>query len=359
MNSMSEDQRIPDIRISEFFDKALAAGVPHTSLVGLLTAQGWREKDVYRALGTHIRNTLGLDIPRRSGSGASAKDAFFYLLIFSTLATWTINLGSLAFQLIERWFADPLFSNSMQTYENYAITWALAAILIAYPLYLLISRAVLRDAAADPEKLDSGIRKWLTYMALVIAASVFMGDLICALAFLLRGELTSRFLSKAFVVLALSGGVFFYYFGGLRNAEVQKTSRDRWMAGMSAAAVALMLVFGFLQLGPPRTQRALRADSQRVQQLYQHGNQVENYWKSHASQLPASLDSVSGPKLDPITRARYEYHPGQGSQYELCAEFAQQSPNGDNQDTWDHPAGHHCFPLNATASPQYPNSPID
>ena len=235
----------------------------------------------------------------------------------------------------------------------------LAAILIAYPLYLLISRTVLRDAAADPEKLESGIRKWLTYMALVIAASVFMGDLICALAFLLRGELTSRFLCKSFVVLALSGGVFYYYFGGLRNTDSAKTTfrRDRWMAGISAAAVALMLVLGFLQLGPPRAQRALRADSQRVQQLYQLGSEVQNYWKSHASQLPASIDSLPGSHLDPVTRAHYEYRPGQGSQYELCAEFAQPSPIGDNRpdpDTWNHPVGHYCFSLDASAQLGYP-----
>ena len=355
---MSDDQRIPDSRVSEFFDKALAAGVPYSSLAGLLAAQGWREKDAYRALGTHIRSTLGIDVPCRSGSGASAKDAFFYLLIFATLATWTINLGSLAFQLIDRWLADPLFFYSAQSSGNYAITWALAAILIAFPLYLLISRAVLRDAAAEPEKLDSGIRKWLTYMALVVAASVFMGDLICALAFLLRGELTSRFLAKAFVVLALSGGVFFYYIGGLRNAEVLKTSRDRWMAGLSSAAVVLMLVLGFLQLGPPRAQRAVRADAQRIQQLYRLGNQIHAYWQSHGSGIPASIDSVAGPHLDPITRTRYEYHPGQGSQYQLCADFAQPSPGGDNQDTWNHPAGHHCFVLDASAQLTYPSGNI-
>jgi hypothetical protein len=357
---MSEDHQIPENRVSEFFEKALAAGVPYSSLTGLLAAQGWREKDAYRALGTHIRNTLGIDVPRRSSAGASAKDAFFYLLIFATLATWTVNLGSLAFQLIERWLADPLFTRFQEPWSKELITWSLASILVAYPLYLLISRAVLRDVASDPEKLDSGIRKWLTYMALVVAASIFMGDLICALAFLLRGEITSRFLAKSFVVLVLSGGVFFYYFGGLRNTDAAKTSfaRDRWMAGLSSAAVVLMLVLGFLQLGPPRTQRDLRADAQRVQQLYQLGEQVENYWKSHPSQLPASLDSVSGAKLDPVTRARYEYHSGQGSQYELCADFAQPSPSDDNRPDsgiWSHPAGHHCFSLDASTPMTYPS----
>ena len=222
--------------------------------------------------------------------------------------------------------------------------------IIAFPLYLLLTRAVLREAAADPEKLDSDVRKFITYMALVVAASIFTGDLICALAFLLRGELTSRFLAKAFVVFALSGGVFWYYFLGLRNTEALKTSRDRSGALISSAVVALMLVLGFLQLGPPRTQRSLRADSQRVQQLYQLGNNIENYWRSHASQLPTSIDTLPGQHLDPITHAYYEYRPIKNSQFELCANFAQPSQTVENGPTiWTHPAGRHCFLLDATA----------
>ncbi len=260
-----------DARIAEVIEKALAAGIPHESLVGVLTARGWPEKEVYDALADHYQRLTGIDIPRRSGAGASAKDAFFYLLIFSTLATWTIGLGTLAFTLIDRWLADPLFTGYQQTFDTYIITSSLAAVIVAFPLYLLISRTVLGEAAAHPEKLDSSIRKWLTYMALVIAACVFMGDLITALAYLLRGELTSRFLAKAFVVLALSGGVFFYYFGGLRKTELTpaRLNRDRLMAGLSSAFVVLMVIIGFFNLGTPSSQRELRADAQRVQQLYQ------------------------------------------------------------------------------------------
>jgi hypothetical protein len=343
--------------LSEFLLKTLGNGIDTPSVIGVLAANGWREKDIYRALGNHFRNTLGVDVPRRTHAGAAAKDAFFYLLIFSTLATWTLGLGTLAFQLIDRWLADPLFSPYGQQFETYEITWSLAAILVAFPLYLLLSRTVLHDQAADPEKLEAGIRKWLTYMALVIAASIFMGDLIRALAFLLRGEITSRFLAKAFVVLALSGGVFFYYFGGLRNTEIKKAGRDRAMAIISSAAVTLMLVLGFLQLGAPRNQRALRADEQRVQQIYQLASQVQTYWNSHASQLPPSTDALNGQHLDPETRRRFDYHPGQGSQYRLCATFAKPSASGKNfpdSATWTHPAGPHCFQLDASAQLPYP-----
>jgi Domain of unknown function (DUF5671) len=351
----------PDPRIAEFIEKALAAGIPHESLVGILTAQGWPEKEVYDALADHYRRLTGIDVPRRAGAGASAKEAFFYLLIFSTLATWTIGFGCLAFALIDRWMADPLFYGYQQTFDTYTITLSLAALMVAFPLYLLISRTVVAEAAVHPEKLDSPIRKWLTYMALVVAASVFMGDLIAALAYLLRGELTSRFLAKSLVVLALSGGVFFYYFGGLRKTDAApaKLGRNKLMGALSSAVVVLMVVLGFVQLGPPSAQREFRADAQRVRQLYQLSTEIKNYWTSHGSQLPPGIDQLpSRAYVDPITHAHYEYHPKQGSQYELCASFARSSDRREiasaSPNPWIHPAGHHCFPLDASVMTQFP-----
>jgi hypothetical protein len=380
-----------DNQIQEFLPKALAAGVPQASLVALLTAHGWREKDVYRALGDHLRSTLGVEVPRRPGSGTGAREAFFYLLIFSTLATWTTSLGCLAFQFINHCFPDPLFTGFQQL-ETYETTWSLAALLVAFPIYLLITRAVLIEAAADPARLeasfDSSIRKWLTYMALVVAASIFMGDLICALAFLLRGEVTSRFLLKALVVLALSGGVFYYYFGGLHTSETANpapnpeaipedspetsdgaheavprshTGPNRTMLILSGIAVALMLVLGFTQLGAPRNQRALLADRQRVQNLYLLSSQIEGYYRTHNSQLPPSIGNLPGRHIDPLTLAPYQYQPGSGSQFSICADFTAESQNSEStqetntaSETWHHPAGHHCFSEDATSPLPYP-----
>lgn len=347
-------------RLAAFIEKALTAGMPHATLVGVLTARGWPEKEIYGALADYYQRTSGIEIPRRAGSGTSAKEAFFYLLIFSTLATWTIGFGCLAFALIDRWLADPLFSPYQQPFEAYTISTSLAALMVAFPLYLLLTRAVVRDGAAHPEKLDSSIRKWLTYMALVIAAAVFMGDLIGALGYLLRGELTSRFLLKSLVVMILSGGVFFYYYGGLRKSDdpPARLNRDKLMAAISSLLVVVLVVLGFSQSGPPRVQREFRADSRRVQQLYGLTLTIKNYWMSHGSQLPAGLEQLPGNAFaDPITHAAYEYHPMQGSQYQLCATFVRSSdrpegPSGPNP--WVHPAGHHCFPLDAAGMAQFP-----
>ena len=67
------------------------------------------------------------------------------------------------------------------------------------------------DAGAHPEKLESAVRKWVTYIALLIAAGLVIGDLIMFLSYFLRGELTPRFFWRVITVLAIAGGVFWYY----------------------------------------------------------------------------------------------------------------------------------------------------
>lgn len=57
----------------------------------------------------------------------------------------------------------------------------------------------------------------LSYIALFVAASVAMGDLITFLTFFLHGELTIRLVLKVATVLVIAGGVFWYYLDWLRQ----------------------------------------------------------------------------------------------------------------------------------------------
>ena len=356
-----------DPKIQAFIESAKASGASDQSIVGILAARGWPEKDVYEALAGHYERVTGTIIPVRGAGGTGAKDAFFYLLVFSTLATWTIGLGSLAFSLIDRWLSDTLFSANYaygSQYEMYSIASEMASVLVAFPVFLLVSRAVVRDGRKNPEKLDSAVRRWLTYMALVVAAGVFIGDLITVLTYFLRGEMTSRFLTKALVVLLLSGGVFFYYYSGLRKSEQAPDQaarrRDVWMAGLSAVAAGVMVIFGFLQIGSPSTQRMLRADQKRVQDVYQLSVQISSRWKADSSKLPEHLDELTGVAIaDPITRAQYEYRVQGGSKYELCAVFSTASERAretSSPPAWSHTAGRYCFQLDASQQTENPQT---
>jgi Domain of unknown function (DUF5671) len=348
-----------DSKVSRFIDTAKASGASDEALVGMLTAHGWSEKEAYRALAAHYQSLTNVEIPGRPGSGTAAKDAFFYLVLFSTLATWTIAFGSLAFDLIDKWLADPLSRSNFQ-YDMYSIAGSLASVIVAFPIFLLVSRAIVRDGRAHPEKLQSPVRKWLTYIALVIAAGCLIGDLITTLAYFLRGEITSRFLAKAFVVLVLSAGVFLHYYGGLKKSEESASPRgfirDSWMAAFATLAVAGMIAWGFFFLGAPATQRTLRADESRVQDLYQIDNAIFRAWHS-GSKMPQHLDELAGVRTaDPVTRVSYEYHPKDGTRYELCATFSLPSKHqeGAGHNPWDHPAGSYCFSLDANATAESP-----
>jgi hypothetical protein len=203
-----------DSDLLKFVDAARTQGASDDSLVYLLRGRGWPAEDVYRALGTHYEKTSGLHIPGYRRAGA-AKDAFLYLLAFSTLGTWTIGLGSLMFTLIDRWISDPLSVSAFS--DSYSIASSMASLLVAFPIYLFIMHLIISEVEKHPEKLDDGVRKWLTYIALFIAAGVVIGDLVTTLTVFLRGELTARFVAKAATVIVISGGVFWYYLGSLKK----------------------------------------------------------------------------------------------------------------------------------------------
>jgi hypothetical protein len=212
--------------LQEFLDAAKRQGASDESLATLLRGTGWPEEDVYRALAEHFENRSGVHVPEYKRSG-SAKDAFLYLLSFSMLATWTIGLGSVVFTLIDMWIKDPLSpANNYYAGGYYQMADSLACMIVAFPLYLLTMRAILREVGLHSEKLESPVRKWLTYIALLVAAGVVVGDLISFLTYFLRGELTARFVLKVSVVLLISGGVFWYYLGSLQKGASAAKSKD-------------------------------------------------------------------------------------------------------------------------------------
>jgi hypothetical protein len=209
--------------LHKFIGAAKEHGASDESLAAILENSGWPKTEIWEALGQRYESLSGVPIPAGRKTATPAKDAFLYLLSFSTLATWTISLGSICYSLIDDWIRDPLTRNNYGVSLSYQISTELACLLVTFPLYLLVMRVILSETRQAREKLDSSVRKWLTYIALLIAAGVMIGDVVTFLAFYLRGDLTSRFIAKVAVTLLISGGVFWYYLGSLREARKEAT----------------------------------------------------------------------------------------------------------------------------------------
>lgn len=208
-----------DDELIGFVREALGRGVPRSDIEAALLAAGWDVGQVTAALGSYADAPFPVPVPRPRVS-LSAREAFLYLVLFSTLYLSAANFGSLVFDLINRTFPDPALDS---TYGYRAagdtLRWAVATLIVAFPVFLFVSRVVGRDLARDPRKRQSAVRRWLTYLTLFIAACVLIGDLIMLVFSALGGDLTIRFVLKVATVGLIAGLVFGYYLRDLRQEE--------------------------------------------------------------------------------------------------------------------------------------------
>jgi Domain of unknown function (DUF5671) len=357
------------ISLQAFIAASKAKGASDEFLAALLTRRGWPADDVYAALAVYWEQTTGLAVPERTSAGESSRDAFLYLLSFSTLATWSSALGSMLFRFIDRWFPDPVAQSYTWNLRN-EVTWQMASIGVAFPIFLIVVRAILREAQKNPERLQSGVRKWLTYIALLLTSGAMICDLIWFLDYFLNGELTSRFVLKALTVMVICGAIFVYYLGSLhwdRNTDVRQAKRRTFKFGVaSTAAVAAAFCVGLGVAGTPSEQRQFEADQKRVQHLKTIANSI-HFWHERAqtdktmTPLPARLSDVDGRMLnrsyilDPETQRPYVYRPKSGTTYQLCATFSTATETDQYRlnPFWDHGKGESCFSLDASQLPPY------
>jgi hypothetical protein len=200
-----------------FVREALGRGVTRSQVEEVLRQAGWEAEQINGALAAFAPVDFPVPVPRPRPS-LSAREAFMYLLLFTTLYIVTYNLGNLLFQLINRASPDPA-SYALETYIRESIRWSVASLIVALPVFLYMSRLTGRARRADPNKRSSPVRRWLTYLTLFVAACVLIGDVVMLVYNLLGGELTTRFVLKVVTVGMIAGTVFWYYLAELRGDE--------------------------------------------------------------------------------------------------------------------------------------------
>lgn len=132
--------------------------------------------------------------------------------------------------------------------------------------------------------------------------------------------------------------------------------KDSWFVAAAVAAALVVLAVGFRELGPPSHQRDINADISRVADLRTIAHRLQTTVTLGSRVTLADLARNEGLRIsDPVTHAAYEYLPGSGTAYELCATFATRSSPGDElyvppNSFWRHAAGRQCFHLDASAN---------
>ena len=201
-----------------FIRDALARGLPRPQIENVLLRAGWNPEQVKRALGGFAEVDFPIPVPRPKPY-LSAREAFIYLLLFSTLYVSAYSLGSLLFQFINRAFPDPVTPASAVQYSREAMRWSVSSLIVAFPVFLYMSRLTSRTIRLDPTQRGSKLRRDLTYLTLFVAALTLIGDFIALVYSFLGGELTVRFVLKALTIGVIAGASFGYYLWDLRVEE--------------------------------------------------------------------------------------------------------------------------------------------
>lgn len=282
------------------------------------------------------------------------KDFFLWLGAMVALYVSAVSLIVLIHQYITYFFPSPL--DYGDAYSG-AFRFAIASLVVFFPLYIVLTRMVHQDIRRVPEKKELWVRKWLVVITLFIAGLTIAGDLVALVNTFLNGELTIRFALKALVIFVVLGAAFWYYLEELRGRWEREEKNSKMIGGLVTLIVLVTVIGGFFIIGSPQSQRSIRLDQDRVYDLQNIQYQVTYYWQQK-QKLPSGIADLEDPLMgfvaprDPETGAMYVYEVTGAMSFKLCAEFDSPSQNmkpsapirGDAQnENWQHEEGEKCF----------------
>ena len=314
----------------------------------MVSSSAYVNYDIIKSSGLKLlRHAFMKSLPR-----STAKEVFSHLLAIVTLYVGVISFITLLFQYINVKFPDAL--NFYYAGSLNMIRGAMAALIVVWPCYLLLTWFINKERRADVGA-ESSIRKWLLYLTLFATAIAMIVDLITLVNYFLNGEITVRFILKVLVVLITVGAVFWYELWELKHGAEQKTNIYKTAAIASVVVLIGTIVSGFLLVGSPSKQRQVRFDDQRISDLSTIQYEVMNSYQQK-QELPATLadltNNINGfsAPVDPETKTAYEYNPTGALTFNLCATSSQSTtdtrfdqPRAMYEKNWDHPAGRVCF----------------
>ncbi|MFA6520517.1 MAG: DUF5671 domain-containing protein [Candidatus Paceibacterota bacterium] len=295
----------------------------------------------------------------------SAKDFFINLGAIVALYTTVVSLVNLLFTVINKSY--PQINNGYNYFGSSSISWPVAIIIIFFPIFIFLMWLLGKDYINNPEKQNSGIHRWLTYITLFIAGLTIAIDLITVLYYFIDGqELTTSFLLKIFVLLVIASGVFSYYLADVRGKLTPKLRNIYRIVAL--VIIVGSIVWGFAVLGSPRTQQLLKYDEQKVADLSSINDAIQNFY-SMKNTLPKDLAELTTINYyvnqnDIQTQKPYEYKKTGALTYDLCAEFNKDNkvevtkPNTYARPmgyvSWVHGAGYYCFSQTINPNNIYP-----
>lgn len=241
-----------------------------------------------------------------------ALDVFVYLGIGIALVTSVTNLLQVLFAAINRKFVDILSQTSYVDLSQSDVRFAIASLIVMFPIYVGLSWYVGRDITKFLYKQDIPVRKIMVYCTLFVTVLALIGTLVSLIYTYLGGELSVRFGLKAGSIFVVALAVFGYYYYSLRRNYAKPSRLPLAITLVATVCVIAAVVWSISIIGSPSVMRAKKIDSTRLSDISRFQQEILN--KVNATdKLPMSLSELDNAfqgyktPVDPVTQESYEY----------------------------------------------------
>ena len=288
----------------------------------------------------------------------AAKYAFFYVLSLVALIFMSISVGIIFFQIINKEFID-LINEYSGRYSDGAMKFAISAIIISAPIYYFTSKQIYKSLRKGKLEEDAAVRKWFTYLIILVSIIVMIVWLITTISGFLNGELTTKSILKTITALFISGSVFSFYLYDIKRENI-KGKKDKVISIYFYASFVIVLiafVTSMFIVESPTETRKRKLDDRVINNFYQIDGSINSYYKKY-EKLPEAIEDLkeeynyitTEELTNPVTKELYEYKIVSGDEYELCTTFQFSSKEEDKKDhdpyvdkMWIHEAGYDCL----------------
>lgn len=204
-------------QLTQFVHDALTEGRSRDEIRAAMTEAGWTPSEIADALATWADTPFRPPVPRPRPY-VSAYEAFFYALMFVALGMTSWHLTDLGIKLVDLWMPRTVEAWRAQGI-HYQLRWDISALIVFFPLFLLLQLREQKRMRSDPARSRSAVRKWFGYITLFLASMALLGDLLTAIYTFLRGQFTTAFALKVAIVALVAGVIFAWFRKAMNEAE--------------------------------------------------------------------------------------------------------------------------------------------
>lgn len=335
--------------LRDYITSCLEKGHAISVIMKRLQYVGWTREQIENTY-RDILITSGIPVPDgrnvtdHNVKRATVLDIVMQIFSFFILGIVAVSSGVLLYGIINMVFPDTVTDiydpRSLASVRS--VHYAISTLIIGYPSYVLVMRMWLRKGDDTEKYQESAITKWLTYIVLLLASMIIMGDGITMIFYILQGELSVRFFLKAVTILVIAGGIFGLYYH--ERKKMQYHHMIAWgifrrFAVFYGIFFSIVIMTGMFVTGSPQAQRERTLDTKRSEDLAMLAQCIASFANQY-EHLPVDLDDLYARSSycsfvqDPLTGQAYKYRvivaqkregDVQSAIYELCADFSREN----------------------------------